>query len=89
MCVTIRTCAPVSVAISSMMLAFRSLWAYETPSDNTRRPSASVLLISTVRPEYNVWISSGLDEGHANVYFGWHNIVIFTHVVAVLIVVDT
>lgn len=42
------TCAPVSVAMSNITLALRSLDAYTTPSDKTRRPSASVLLISTV-----------------------------------------
>jgi len=43
-----HTCAPVSVAISNITLALRSRDAYTTPSDKTRRPSASVLLISTV-----------------------------------------
>jgi len=42
------TCAPVSVAMSNITLALRSLDAYTTPSDKTKRPSASVLLISTV-----------------------------------------
>lgn len=42
------TCAPVSVAMSNITLAFKSRDAYTTPSDKTRRPSASVLLISTV-----------------------------------------
>lgn len=55
-----HTCAPVNVAMSRIVVAFRSFFAYATPSANTKRPSASVLLISTVRPEYNSWISSGL-----------------------------
>lgn len=42
------TCAPVNVAMSNITLALRSRDAYTTPSDKTRRPSASVLLISTV-----------------------------------------
>lgn len=54
------TCAPVNVAISKIIVALRSFCAYATPSASTKRPSASVLLISTVRPEYSLWISSGL-----------------------------
>ena len=53
------TCAPVSVAMSTTQSAFRSFLAYATPSPSTSLPSASVLLISTVFPEYNVWMSSG------------------------------
>lgn len=49
--VKIHTCAPVKVAISKICVALRSFFAYATPSANTKRPSASVLLISTVRPE--------------------------------------
>ena len=45
---TAPTCAPVSVAISRIMSADRSLQAYTTPSASTSLPSASVLLISTV-----------------------------------------
>lgn len=42
------TCAPVSVAMSRIISADRSLLAYTTPSARTSLPSASVLLISTV-----------------------------------------
>lgn len=42
------TWAPVSVAMSRIISADRSLLAYTTPSANTSLPSASVLLISTV-----------------------------------------
>lgn len=42
------TCAPVSVAMSRIISADRSLLAYTTPSASTSLPSASVLLISTV-----------------------------------------
>lgn len=59
-CVDLLTCAPVSVAISRITVAFSIFCEYATPSANTKRPSASVLLISTVRPEYSLWISSGL-----------------------------
>ena len=55
----IFTCAPVSVAMSTTQSAFRSFLAYATPSPSTSLPSASVLLISTVFPEYSVWMSSG------------------------------
>lgn len=44
----VLTCAPVKVAMSTMMSAPRSLQAYDTPSASTSLPSASVLLISTV-----------------------------------------
>ena len=44
----INTCAPVNVAISKTMFAFKFNWAYATPSARTNLPSASVLFISTV-----------------------------------------
>lgn len=43
-----HTWAPVSVAMSRMISADRSLLAYTTPSARTSLPSASVLFISTV-----------------------------------------
>ena len=55
-------CAPVSVAMSMIWEGWRLRAAHATPSDSTSRPSASVLLTSTERPEYMLRMSSGRRE---------------------------
>ncbi len=42
---------PVSVARSTMKAGWNRSWQYQSTSPRTSRPSASVLMISTVWPE--------------------------------------
>jgi hypothetical protein len=56
-----------------MIDGLRFLAAYASPSLNTNRPSASVLLISTVFPEYKVWISSGRVASGPTAFSAKHN----------------
>ena len=51
--------APVSVARSIMNFGWKRFWQYQTASARTRRPSASVLITSTVWPDMVVTTSPG------------------------------
>ena len=51
--------APVSVARSTMNFGLKRLAAYQITSASTRRPSASVLMISMVWPDIDVTMSPG------------------------------
>src|SRR5664280_2442718 len=51
--------APVSVARSTMNFGLKRLAAYQITSASTRRPSASVLMISMVWPDIEVTMSPG------------------------------
>jgi hypothetical protein len=51
--------APVRVARSTMNFGLKRSWQYQTASASTRRPSASVLMISIVWPDIEVTTSPG------------------------------
>ena len=66
-------CAPVSVATSMTSSHPNVPDAYATPSASTKRPSASVLLISTVRPERGVTTSSGRNAPGPTAFSAMHS----------------
>ena len=51
--------APVRVARSIMTRGWKRPWQYQSASASTRRPSASVLIISTVCPDNDFTMSPG------------------------------